>query len=203
MKPFTQPIAHWRQKKLELSRASPPILSMWSCKNISHIQVLVTNLFPPQPRKLEIGTACRWEILIATGCYCSSSGFTGLKVINLIQDFQCTKPISHTECPWRCSYNQKASYCGYRNTVAASTLIRLCIKMFSTKKKILRRKLENVLKYSWHGIFKIKRLLSKHMLKLALYYGTLVCQNYCQTSSLISSIYINIIVTLEGFHPSN
>ncbi len=89
MKPLTQPIAHWRQKKLELSRASPPILSMWPCKNISHIQDLLLTFFQPQPRKLEIGTACRWEILIATGCYCSSSGFTGLKVINLIQDFQC------------------------------------------------------------------------------------------------------------------
>jgi hypothetical protein len=48
--------------------------------------------------------------------------------------------------------------------------------MFSTKNKFLRRKVENVLKYSpfWHGIFKSKILLSKHMLKLALYYGTLV-----------------------------
>jgi hypothetical protein len=62
-----------------------------------------------------------------------------------------------------------------------------------------------VLKYSPFetGIFKIKRLLSKHMLKLALYYGTLVVKTIVKVRPLISSIYINIIVTLEGFHPSH
>jgi hypothetical protein len=37
-------------------RASPPMLSMWPCKNISHIQVLVTNSFPtPLTMWLEVG----------------------------------------------------------------------------------------------------------------------------------------------------
>jgi hypothetical protein len=41
-------------------RASPAVLSMWACKNISHIQVLVT-FFSNPTHKTEIGTANRWE----------------------------------------------------------------------------------------------------------------------------------------------
>jgi hypothetical protein len=41
------------------------------CKNVSHIQVLVTNFFLMPPIKLKLGlqvggTASRWELLIAT-----------------------------------------------------------------------------------------------------------------------------------------
>jgi len=36
-------------------RAFTPMLSMWACKNISHIQVLVTNFFPTTPIKLKLG----------------------------------------------------------------------------------------------------------------------------------------------------
>jgi hypothetical protein len=44
-------------------RASPPSISVCdSAKNVSHIQVLVTNLFPTPPIKLKVrGTVSRWK----------------------------------------------------------------------------------------------------------------------------------------------
>ncbi len=47
-------------------RASPPTLSMWPCKNISHIQVLVTNFFPTPPIKLKLGLQVGGRLLITT-----------------------------------------------------------------------------------------------------------------------------------------
>jgi hypothetical protein len=51
---------------LKAVRASPPTLSMWDCKNISHIQVLVINLFPPPVVKLKMGPQVGGRRLIAT-----------------------------------------------------------------------------------------------------------------------------------------
>jgi hypothetical protein len=39
---------------------------MWPCKNISHIQVLVTNFFPTPPIKLKLGLQVGGRLLIAT-----------------------------------------------------------------------------------------------------------------------------------------
>jgi hypothetical protein len=47
-------------------RATPPMLSMWPRKNISHIQVLVTNFFPTQSIKLKLGLEVGGRLLIAT-----------------------------------------------------------------------------------------------------------------------------------------
>jgi hypothetical protein len=47
-------------------RASPVVLSMWPCKNISHIQVLVTYFFPTPPIKLKLGLQIDGSLLIAT-----------------------------------------------------------------------------------------------------------------------------------------
>jgi hypothetical protein len=47
-------------------RASPPMLSMWPCKNISHIQVLVTNFFPTPPIKLKLWLEVSGRLVIAT-----------------------------------------------------------------------------------------------------------------------------------------
>ncbi len=48
-------------------RASPPTLSMWPCKNMSHIQVLVdTNFFPTPPIKVKLGVLVDGRLLIAT-----------------------------------------------------------------------------------------------------------------------------------------
>jgi hypothetical protein len=41
-------------------------LPMWPCKNISHIQVLVTNFFPTLPMKLNLGLQVGDRLLIAT-----------------------------------------------------------------------------------------------------------------------------------------
>ncbi len=47
-------------------RASPPTLSMWPSKHISHIQVLVTNFFPTPQIKLKLGLHVRGRLLLAT-----------------------------------------------------------------------------------------------------------------------------------------
>jgi hypothetical protein len=47
-------------------RASPQTLSMWPCKNISHIQVLVTNVFPTPQIKLKRGLQVGGWSLLAT-----------------------------------------------------------------------------------------------------------------------------------------
>jgi hypothetical protein len=47
-------------------RASPPMLSMWPCKNVSHIQVLVTNFFPTPPIKLKLWLEVSGRLVIAT-----------------------------------------------------------------------------------------------------------------------------------------
>jgi len=47
-------------------RASPVVLSMWPCKNISRIQVLVTYFFPTPPIKLKLGLQIDGRLLIAT-----------------------------------------------------------------------------------------------------------------------------------------
>jgi hypothetical protein len=44
-----------KQKIIALNTASLPTLSMGLCKNISHIQALVTNFFPTPPIKLKRG----------------------------------------------------------------------------------------------------------------------------------------------------
>jgi hypothetical protein len=43
-------------------RVSPMVLSMWPCKNIFHIQVLVIYFFltPPRIKKKKTGTANKW-----------------------------------------------------------------------------------------------------------------------------------------------
>jgi len=51
---------------LSALRASPAVLSMWPCKNISHIQVLVTFFFPTPPIKLKLGLQTGGSLLIAT-----------------------------------------------------------------------------------------------------------------------------------------
>ncbi len=47
-------------------RASPPTLSLWPCKNISHIQVLVANFFPTPEIKLKLGLQVGGRLLLAT-----------------------------------------------------------------------------------------------------------------------------------------
>jgi hypothetical protein len=49
-------------------RASPPTLSVWPCKNIFHIQVLVTNFFPIPPIKLKLGIVSG-RLLITNQCF--------------------------------------------------------------------------------------------------------------------------------------
>jgi len=44
-----------------LYRASLEVLSMPPCKNISHIKVLISYLFPTPPIKTETGTTNMWE----------------------------------------------------------------------------------------------------------------------------------------------
>jgi hypothetical protein len=45
--------------------ASPALLSMQSCKNISHFQVLVIYLFVTLPTKLKLGLQIGWRLLKA------------------------------------------------------------------------------------------------------------------------------------------
>jgi hypothetical protein len=45
--------------------ASPALLSMQSCKNISHFQVLVIYLFATLPIKLKLGLQIGWRLLKA------------------------------------------------------------------------------------------------------------------------------------------
>jgi hypothetical protein len=45
-------------------RASPAVLSMWPCQNISHIQVLVTYFFPTPPIELKLGLQIGGKLLI-------------------------------------------------------------------------------------------------------------------------------------------
>ncbi len=47
-------------------RASPAVPSMWPCKNISCVQVLVTYFFPTPPIKLKLGLQIDGRLLIAT-----------------------------------------------------------------------------------------------------------------------------------------
>jgi hypothetical protein len=47
-------------------RASPPMLSIWPCTNISHIRVLVTNFFPTPPIKLKLWLEVGGRLVIAT-----------------------------------------------------------------------------------------------------------------------------------------
>jgi len=50
-----------------LARASPAVvLSMWPCKNISYIQVLIIYFFPTPPIKLKLGLRIGGRLLIAT-----------------------------------------------------------------------------------------------------------------------------------------
>jgi len=54
-----RPIVSW------LIRESPPKVSMWPCKHISHIQVFVINFCPTPPIKLKLGLQVRGRLLIA------------------------------------------------------------------------------------------------------------------------------------------
>jgi len=51
---------------LVIFRASPEVLSMWPCKTVSHIPVLVIYFFPIQPIKLKLGLQIGGRLLIAT-----------------------------------------------------------------------------------------------------------------------------------------
>jgi hypothetical protein len=51
---------------LVIFRASPEVLRMWPCKNVSHIPVLVIYFFPIRPIKLKLGLQIGGRLLIAT-----------------------------------------------------------------------------------------------------------------------------------------
>jgi hypothetical protein len=48
-----------------LTRASPPTLSIWPSKHVSHIKVLVTNFLPTPPIRLKPGLQVGGRLLIA------------------------------------------------------------------------------------------------------------------------------------------
>jgi len=76
-------------------RASPPTLSMWPCKNISHIQVLVTNFFPTPPIKLKLGLQVGGRLLITT--HLDQSNYLAnqkLGAVNYLAYHSCLTPIN-------------------------------------------------------------------------------------------------------------
>jgi hypothetical protein len=59
----------WEQSSKNIPnqlRASPAVLSMWPCRNISHIQGLVNNFFPTPPIELKLEPWVGERLLIAT-----------------------------------------------------------------------------------------------------------------------------------------
>jgi hypothetical protein len=59
-------LSFWLDHHIGFIRASTQTLSMWPCKNISHITVLDTNFFPIPPIKLKLGLQADERLLIAT-----------------------------------------------------------------------------------------------------------------------------------------
>ncbi len=80
-------------------RASPPLLSMWWCKNISHIQVIyfLNLFFGNLTHKTESGTAYMWELLIVNHLDLANQeqGFSSQIIFITLFSSQCNSFAAH------------------------------------------------------------------------------------------------------------